>query len=132
MHPQYSSLMGTGISSQPTSTSQRQSCSKPTRVPIRSGCQPEALFTAIEQVLLTGPTRSGIQISNIAILTRINMKPRRVTMFGASHMGSKLTAPFHCSLSIEGLLGKLRNSIHSAVECNRISTIYRHWSIYMT
>lgn len=43
----------------------------------------------------TGPTKSGMKISKSITLARMQKKPRRVTMLGASHNGRSSTKPFH-------------------------------------
>lgn len=45
---------------------------------------------------LTGPTRSGMKMTNSATLTKMKKNPIRVTMFGASHNGKSSTKAFHC------------------------------------
>lgn len=44
---------------------------------------------------LTGPSRSGMKISIKKTLPTIHMNPRRVTMFGAIHIGKSSTKAFH-------------------------------------
>lgn len=73
-------------------------------------------------LLLTGPTRSGIQISKHMTLVRMKKNPRRVTMFGASHNGSNSTNAFHYPRQVgkpSGVQGDGLH-IHSAVECSEI------------
>lgn len=53
--------------------------------------------------VLTGPTRSGTYSSITTMLPRMKKKPSRVTRFGASHMGSSSTKPFHCRDTLEPL-----------------------------
>jgi hypothetical protein len=81
-----------------TSIAQRQSCSIPMKDPT---CREPGISVLPQQTRnysrRTGPTRSGIKMDTNDTLTRINMKPSSVTIFGASHNGSSLTKPFHYS-----------------------------------
>ena len=63
--------------------------------PIRTNLASLTLYMA---AVHTGPTRSGTMMDSNATLNRMKPKPINVTMFGASHNGSNLTDPFHCTV----------------------------------
>jgi hypothetical protein len=77
-----------------TSTCRTRSCSRPMTVPA-------SLISAgssfLNYIAPTGPTRSGMYSSRSPTFPIIKKKPSNVTRFGAIHMGSSSTKPFHCA-----------------------------------
>ena len=54
---------------------------------------------------LTGPTKSGINITKHITLLRMKKNPNSVTIFGANHIGRSSTKAFHYMFSVWRLLG---------------------------
>lgn len=62
----------------------------------------------------TGPIRSGTNQAHKPTLPRMKKKPIKVTMFGASHTGSRLAAQFHCCPADMLLAGRTSRALRGA------------------